>query len=234
MFAGHDAFVTIGERIGEPDCTIPTCGLDWITTPQPVVLEQWPAQRRRPRGAVHVGRELARPVRARSSTRATTYGLRVHEFRRFAELPRRTRERFEVALDIDEAETADLELLRANGWRLADPRGRGRRPVGLPGLRAGLEGGADGRQGHVRRRAAAAGSAIAASATSPAAGRWSRRTPASPSCIRPGEGLLAFADLDGARRRGRGGRRRLRAPRAGRPGAGRGALRLATGSCGGS
>ena len=31
-FAGHDAFVTIGERIGQPDCAIPTCGLDWITT----------------------------------------------------------------------------------------------------------------------------------------------------------------------------------------------------------
>jgi hypothetical protein len=50
-----------------------------------------------------------------------TYGLRVHEFRRFAELPRRCQEQFEVALDIHEAETADLELLRANGWLLADP-----------------------------------------------------------------------------------------------------------------
>ena len=41
-FAGHDAYVTIGLNIGRPDCTIPTCGLDWIVTPQPVVLEWWP------------------------------------------------------------------------------------------------------------------------------------------------------------------------------------------------
>ena len=50
-----------------------------------------------------------------------TYGLRVHEFRRFADLPARTPERLEVALDIHEAETGDLELLRSNGWHLADP-----------------------------------------------------------------------------------------------------------------
>lgn len=43
IFAGHDAHVTIGERIGRDGCTIPDCGLHWITTPQPVVLDAWPA-----------------------------------------------------------------------------------------------------------------------------------------------------------------------------------------------
>ena len=38
-FSGHDAFVTIGTNIGQPECVIPTCGHTWITTPQPVVLE---------------------------------------------------------------------------------------------------------------------------------------------------------------------------------------------------
>ena len=32
-FVGHDDYVTIGENIGQPCCTIPTCGLTWITTP---------------------------------------------------------------------------------------------------------------------------------------------------------------------------------------------------------
>ena len=74
MFAGHDAYVTIGERIGQPDCTIPTCGLDWITTPQPVVLGEWQAQPPAPDGAA------SRPSRAgagrsrRSSTRASRTG----------------------------------------------------------------------------------------------------------------------------------------------------------------
>ena len=121
-FAGHDAFVTIGERIGRPDCTIPTNGLDWITTPQPVVLDEWPAQpsQEAATGAFTSVASWRGPF-APIEYEGVTYGLRVHEFRRFADLPGRTRERLEVALDIHEAETADLELLRANGWRLADP-----------------------------------------------------------------------------------------------------------------
>src|SRR6516165_2779704 len=43
LFHGHDDYVTIGENIGRADCSIPTCGLKWITTPQPIVLDHWPA-----------------------------------------------------------------------------------------------------------------------------------------------------------------------------------------------
>lgn len=50
-----------------------------------------------------------------------TLGLRVHEFRKFAELPRRVDADFEVALDIDAADQSDVEHMGANGWRLADP-----------------------------------------------------------------------------------------------------------------
>jgi hypothetical protein len=51
-----------------------------------------------------------------------TYGLRVHEFRKFADLPRRVTSPLEIALDIDDADARDVELLRAGGWRLRDPR----------------------------------------------------------------------------------------------------------------
>jgi len=122
-FAGHDAFVTIGERIGQPGCTIPTNGLDWVTTPQPVVLDQWPVQASGGLGAYPGFTSVAswRGPFAPIEYEGVTYGLRVHEFRRFADLPARTPERLEVALDIHEAETGDLELLRLNGWHLADP-----------------------------------------------------------------------------------------------------------------
>ncbi len=43
VFGGHDAYVTIGENIGRPGCTIPLCGLEWITSPHPVVRKHWPA-----------------------------------------------------------------------------------------------------------------------------------------------------------------------------------------------
>jgi hypothetical protein len=120
MFAGHDAYVTIGERIGAPDCTVPTCGLDWITTPQPVVLEHWPATPA-PAAAPFTSVASWRGPFAPIEYEGVTYGLRVHEFRRFAELPRRSSQHFEVALDIHEAETPDIEMLDANGWRRADP-----------------------------------------------------------------------------------------------------------------
>ena len=120
VFAGHDAHVTIGERIGQAQCEIPTCGLDWITTPQPVVLAQWPrasAPPRRPFTSVASWRGAYDPVEFAGKQ----YGLRVHEFRRFAALPELTGRAFELALAIHAAETPDLALLRDTGWSLVDP-----------------------------------------------------------------------------------------------------------------
>ncbi len=120
LFRGHDHYVTIGQNIGRPDCTIPTCGVEWVTTPQPVVLERWPTQ---PTGGISftsVGswRGPFSPVEYQGST----YGLRVHEFRKFLGLPGLTGHRFEVALDMHEADHVDLEMLLRCGWHLADPR----------------------------------------------------------------------------------------------------------------
>lgn len=125
-FVGHDAYVTIGENIGQPDCEIPTGGIDWVTTAQPVVLEHWPVQ---PRGgeaftSVVSWRGPAAPVVYRDKT----YGLRVHEFRKFASLPKLSSERFEVALEIHPADQADADLLRSNGWALVDPASVARDP----------------------------------------------------------------------------------------------------------
>ena len=120
VFAGHDAHVTIGERIGKPDCDLPTCGLRWITTPQPVVLGEWPRVHKPPRRgftSVASWRGAYGPI----DYRGRRYGLRVHEFRRFVELPRITRCRFEPALAIDAGDAADRALLEDAGWRLLDP-----------------------------------------------------------------------------------------------------------------
>jgi hypothetical protein len=50
-----------------------------------------------------------------------TYGLKVHEFRKCIDLPRRVDADFELALDIHAGEANDLALLRDGGWRLTDP-----------------------------------------------------------------------------------------------------------------
>jgi hypothetical protein len=120
MFTGHDAYATIGENIGQPDCTIPTCGIAWITTPQPVVLDQWPVRN----GAgctafttVASWRGPFGPV----EYEGRTYGLRVHEWRNFATLPGKCGQRFEVAMELDVADATDRTLLETNGWRLVSP-----------------------------------------------------------------------------------------------------------------
>ena len=118
---GHDVYFTIGELIGTDDCPIPTGGIDWRPVRQPVVLEDWPlvatgeadrfttvATWRGPFGPVEVG--------------GRTYGLKVHEFRKFIELPRRSPQQFEIALDIHPGDDRDLAALRDHGWRVVDPQ----------------------------------------------------------------------------------------------------------------
>ena len=120
VFAGHDVLVTIGERIGAADCSVPTLGRPWITTPQPVVLEAWPA------GNVSTGSRFTsigswRGAYGPIDYAGRRYGLRVHELRRFVQLPRRAGGSFELALDIAPDDAADAGLLAAGGWRLVAP-----------------------------------------------------------------------------------------------------------------
>jgi hypothetical protein len=119
LFQGHDDYVTIGENIGQGDCTIPTCGLKWITTPQPVILDYWPAV-----GAVgdwFTSIATWRGTYGPLAYQGKTYGLRVHEFRKFIMLPIRSGRPFQLALDIHSAEAKDRALLDANRWSVVDP-----------------------------------------------------------------------------------------------------------------
>jgi hypothetical protein len=120
VFAGHDDFVTIGENVGRAGCSVPTCGKSWITTPQPIVMSEWPVQTTPGDRFTSVAswRGAYSPVHHNG----TAYGLRVHEFRRFVRLPELVGLPFELALDIHPADAKDMALLDANGWRLADPR----------------------------------------------------------------------------------------------------------------
>jgi hypothetical protein len=119
-FDGYDAYVTIGLNIGCQDCTIPTCGLDWIVTPQPVVLEWWPRSDVPGQSFTTIAswRGAYGPVEFQGES----YGLRAHQFRRFVDLPRLTGEHFELALAIHPAETKDLALLSTKGWSLVEPK----------------------------------------------------------------------------------------------------------------
>ncbi len=137
--AGHDVYFTIGANIGRAGCAIPTCGTDWKPIRPPVVLEEWPAVPSSPRGQGVDSQGLTTQHSALTTHHFTTvanwrgsygpvqhegktYGLKVHEFRKFLELPRRTRQKFEIALSIHPADDKDRQALVAGGWQLADPQ----------------------------------------------------------------------------------------------------------------
>jgi hypothetical protein len=118
-FDGHTHYVTIGQAIGRDGCDVPACGLDWIPTVQPVVLEQWPpAGRLRHDAFTTVGN-----WRAYGSVEAngTHYGQKAHALRELLDLPRLTREQLLLALAIHPEEERDLSALSRRGWRLVDP-----------------------------------------------------------------------------------------------------------------
>ncbi len=123
---GHDTYFTVGENIGSKACSIPTNGIDWRPVPPPVVLDDWPATHipaadatSRPFTTVGAWRGAFGPI----EHDGRTYGLKVHEFRKMIELPRRVAEAaFEIALDIHPADAGDRDALLGNGWRLTDPR----------------------------------------------------------------------------------------------------------------
>jgi hypothetical protein len=119
-FAAHTHFVTIGQAIGGPGCAVPTCGREWITTPQPIVLERWPV-------AGPVVRDALTTIgnwRGYGSIehQGVFYGQKAHSLRPLMDLPKRTPVKFLLAMAIHAGEHKDLAALAENGWELIDPQ----------------------------------------------------------------------------------------------------------------
>ena len=118
-FAGHSHFVTVGQAIGRSDCAVPTCGLPWAPTLQPVVLAHWPV-------AEAITCDALTTVgnwRGYGSIeyQGVFYGQKAHALRPLINLPTLTNEKFLLALAIHPEEKKDLAALADNGWRLLDP-----------------------------------------------------------------------------------------------------------------
>ena len=117
---GHTRFVTVGLAVGRPECAVPTGGRTWLTTLQPVVLEEWRVgERIEYRGPTTVANWRGYGSVERDGV---FYGQKAHSFRKLFELPARVSVPIFAALAIHEDETSDLAALRTNGWRLVDPR----------------------------------------------------------------------------------------------------------------
>jgi hypothetical protein len=124
---GHDVYFSVGANIGRPSCEIPTMDIEWRPIRPPVVLDDWPVARANGDArftTVASWRGAYGPV----DHGGKRYGLKVHEFRKFVELPERVPPEFEIALDIAPEDERDRRALEERGWRLVDPRDVARTP----------------------------------------------------------------------------------------------------------
>jgi hypothetical protein len=126
-FAGHTHFVTLGQHIGKQGCPVPDCGLAWLKTIQPIVLERWTA-------ATQITRDALTTVgnwRGYGSIehQGGFYGQKAHSLRQFFPLPSLTTEKFALALAIAPEETKDLDALASYGWEVLDPARVARSPL---------------------------------------------------------------------------------------------------------
>src|SRR5262245_35126265 len=113
----HDVFFSLGEHVGAPDCGVPTVGIAWKPTRQPIVLERWPTTPA-PDGSFTTVMSW-RIEQSPPMVDGHVYGGKDVEFERFLDLPGRTSERLEVAI----AGAAPRERIRRAGWDVVDARG---------------------------------------------------------------------------------------------------------------
>jgi hypothetical protein len=119
-FGNHHVIVTYGENYGAPDCGVPLNNLDakYRKTRQPIDLDLWPmAFDADARDFMTIGnyRQKGSDVVYKGEA---YYWSKHHEWEKFLDLPRRTKQTFELAMNCDDTDRARLE---AHGWRLSSP-----------------------------------------------------------------------------------------------------------------
>ena len=121
LVAEHHRHFTFGEHIGRSGCAVPTAGIEWLPTRQPIVTELWqeasPPSTSAPFTTVGRWHEMRRSL----EWEGQRFGWsKRNEWRRFVELPRLTGARFVLAMDADK-HPDDLAWLASHGWEVVDP-----------------------------------------------------------------------------------------------------------------
>jgi hypothetical protein len=115
--AAHTHHFTYGENLGNSDCQIPLDEFNWKTTRPPVLLDLW-EYRLNPQAQKFTSITVWRNTGKDIVFNGDKYYWSKHiNFIRFQDLPRRTSDKFELALDSDGTTTYPLT---ENGWLLVD------------------------------------------------------------------------------------------------------------------
>jgi len=115
LIRAHHCFFTFAENINDPSCLIPHCGLHWLPTRQPIVLDDWPFS------YTPAARHYTTVMSWKTDVTlpnldGVTYGGKDVEFMHYLDLPARTTASLQVAL----SGAAPRPALERHGWQLVD------------------------------------------------------------------------------------------------------------------
>jgi len=119
----HESHFSFGLNIGKPGCLVPTGGITWHPTVQPVALDYWDAGDHDPS---HVASEAWSTVMNWSSYKpkefeGASYGQKDSEFLRFVDLPRMSGQPFVLAMGQGVGKSRPTDLLLEHGWGIVEP-----------------------------------------------------------------------------------------------------------------
>jgi len=115
----HTHYFTYGENLGKPDSAIPLPYYAWKTTRPPVVLDLW-EPRSPPAGEKFSTIATWQNVSKDITFKGETYYWSKHlNFLKIQDLPLRTSQRFELALETTDANL--VPMLQGRGWSIVDP-----------------------------------------------------------------------------------------------------------------
>ena len=114
----HCAFFTFGENYGKVDCKLPVCArFPFLPTRQPVVLDFWQGQAQGPGERFTTIANWRQPHREIRFNGEVYHWSKHYEFLKFLDLPRRSRQAFELALS--SCGSSDQKLLQDHGWQVS-------------------------------------------------------------------------------------------------------------------
>jgi len=124
VIRAHHSHFTFGLNVGNPGCGVPTGGIDWKKTVQPVSLRHWPVLPEAPRHGYTTVMNWA--SYASRTWEGAEYGQKDLEFRRFFNLPsdlskRVPGERLTLAMGQGPKRQRPTEALREAGWEILEP-----------------------------------------------------------------------------------------------------------------
>jgi hypothetical protein len=122
LIGNHTHHFTFGGSIGSDRCRIPTLGLEWHPTRQPIVLDFWPLSES-PTGAAHCYSTVMNwRVVDDLTFEGEKWGQKDVEFMRFLQLPQRVPDiPLGVAVSLTPESQFPVDAVRDAGWTLLDP-----------------------------------------------------------------------------------------------------------------